>query len=121
MDYRIWNMKLTYVELEKSPLFSLLQHVPTQIYWRFTKQEQRWKSITVHGYDTSIMREDALSLIEYQILFRSLSALESRVLTLTVIEEFTERETAELLDYSKSRIHTIKLSALRKLRRQLHG
>lgn len=120
MEHADWDMIIRKVNIEASPYFHALQQTPRRLLWRLIKREQRWKYRTVHDFEPFEVC-DALSTIEYLILLESMSDCEGKVLILTIIHQFTEREVGTLLGYSKSRIHDIKASAIKKLRSDLYG
>jgi len=107
--------------LEQSPLFQPLKQLSYRIYWRLKKQEQRWQARTVHGTEPYASCDSAFSELELQFLLDTVSPLECQVLTLIVVEGYTERESGALLGCSKTCIHAIKMGALEKLRVELNG
>lgn len=107
---------------DENPYFPALQQLVWRIHWRLLRRERRWQERTRH-VDLNVFpaSSNAYEEAEWRVMLAMLPPEEERVITLVVMEEYTEREAAELLGCSQHHVHNLKAQGLAELAEILRG
>ncbi|MHB1685363.1 MAG: RNA polymerase sigma factor sigma-70 region 4 domain-containing protein [Bacilli bacterium] len=113
MSFDHWDELLSSVQVEDGPVAEALIETLQRIQWRLIKREQRYRFRTV-SVDLVTIPTSYLGLdeAEWRVVISQLPSIEANVVTLVIVQGYTEGETGMILGFSQSYIHKVKEKAI---------
>lgn len=115
-----WDEMLSY-RIEDSPIFESLKAIIRRLTWRLAKRDQRWRMRTDHTGVNAVSLEIGYEEVELRAVLALLPSIEEQVITLSVIQGYSERVIAMLMGCSAAHVHNVKKHALLELAEYCNG